>query len=283
MKSQIPSKRTGVILGTQRSGTTALGRALGAEQDIAYVGEIFHGIRGPQDEVNYQRYLTEPAANFFTFKESLVSKFPALVYPSPENQRTIWDLYTQNLFSLGEELLWVIDVKYNSLHHLNSVWQDPLDWPGLLGFLASEKTPVLHLVREDLFSQAVSTEIAVRTNRWHSFEPVARGEPLVFDPRKIEGTMRSQFRTQRHVRNLLRSYPQAIELRYEQALPAGQLSDAVCTAIRKLFNLDHPIAGITDLQKIINTPLAEWIANPEEIREHFSGNEFEKYIVKHLG
>jgi hypothetical protein len=70
--------RIAVVLGSQRSGTTAIGRLAGMRQGVAHVCEIFHAVRDPQGDPHFERYLMVSEANFYSFKERFLTRFPAL-------------------------------------------------------------------------------------------------------------------------------------------------------------------------------------------------------------
>ncbi len=280
--------RVAVIVATQRSGTTAIGRFLGRQPGTEYVGEIFHNVRGPHDDPNYERYLTVPEANFFTFKERLLTRFPALAYPSRANQSAIWHGYRKHLFSLGPETTWVIDVKYNSLHNLNAVWQDLFNAPLLVELLREENAPILHLVRDDLFAQAISALRANQLRTWHNVasNQTAEKQPteaaMTFEPQQVDRMMNRNMHLKQHFRYIFSTYPNIGTLAYEDAFVDGQVSDAARSMLADLFNGGTPLEGETDLQKRESGTLADRIANRDAMLKHFENSPHESMVSTHL-
>ena len=277
--------RIAVVLGSQRSGTTAIGRLAGAQEGVAHVGEIFHAVRGPQDDPDFERYLTVPEANFFSFKERFLTRFPALVYPSNVHQTRIWEAYRHHLFSLGSAKLWVIDVKYNSLHHLNPVWQALYAWPMLFTLLAKEKAPILHVVREDLFAQALSGLRADHFRHWHS-QAGGTDAPqgaIGVDPRELERRMNTSLHLKNHYANLLASYAPTARLTYEQAFAGGDLTAEARRAVAALYGLARPLSGAMPLEKVAKGSLSDQVSNAAAVLAHFKGGQHEAGVMKHLG
>lgn len=279
-------KRLLAIVGAQRSGTTVIGRLVGAQPGVRYVGEIFHMIRGPHDDIDFKRFQHVPEVNFFSYREALFARFPGLCYPSYQNQRAVWHSYVEFLFAFSPAQIWLIDIKYNSLHHLDSIWRDALDRPLIIDILGESGVPILHVTRRDLFAQAVSEARSHIVGRWHSSEGAAHGAasatPIPLDPAELERIMaRNQHMTE-HMREILRFYPRADELEYDEALGGEDLSPAARARIAELFELGPPLAGALDLRKMTPKKLDEMVPNGRAVRAYFAGTRFEEAVAKHL-
>ncbi|MGA0531692.1 hypothetical protein [Hansschlegelia sp. KR7-227] len=276
--------RIAVITANQRSGTTAIGRLLGAQPNVRYAGEIFHNVRGPHDDPDYKRFLTVPEANFFTFKQRFVERFPGLVHPTAVNQHAIWKAYCEHLGSLGPATLWVIDVKYNSWHHLDPVWRNPLIRPGLMELLSRQKAPILHILREDVFAQAVSAERANNLGRWHRQTGEGAGAsagPTRLDPAKLRRLMQLSTQLTRHYEGLLSYYGTTRTIHYESAFKDQDLTAAARASVADLFGLPAPLQGPLDLVKG-GGDLRGAISNTDEILAFFSGDQHEALVARHL-
>jgi hypothetical protein len=261
------------IVGMQRSGTTALGRAIGAKTGCICAGEIFHAVRGPEDDPDHEKFLTWPQANFFRFRESLLGPRPALSYPSVANQTEIWTRYVDHLRSLTDATLIIIDVKCNSVHHLNPVWQDALGQPALFKLLRAAGTPLIHMRRGNLLAQTISEIVANKQRRWHA----AVGEqitdqavaPQAFNAKLVKQALLAKRNNIRHFVALLSAYPRRLNLDYETTFDSlGQIQGAVKDQLSALFNRDMSDIQ-TDLRKIGTPNVADMIANPAEILAAF--------------
>lgn len=275
-------------MATQRSGTTAIGRLMGRQRDIRYAGEIFHNVRGPQDDHDFEKFMTLPEANFFSFKERLLVRSPALVYPSVQNQACIWSSYRDHLHSLAPEATWIIDVKYNSLHNLNPIWHDIFSQPLLIEILQGEHVPILHLVRNDIFAQAISAIRANQLEIWHQPSSQAADDQrsdegaLTFDPIVVEQMMTRNMHLQQHYGRLLSTYPNIRTLAYEDAFVDGRVSEAARSVLSELFAGNAPVEGETDLSKREGSGLASRIANKEAIVAHFERTPNAELVKRHL-
>jgi LPS sulfotransferase NodH len=281
----MPFKDLVAIIGNARSGTTAFGHAIAAATGATYLGEIFHAVRGPQDDAEYEKYLIQPWTNFFSFKESVVREFPALVYPSEENQRILWRLFLHRVRERAQTRKLIIDIKYNSLHHLNFVWQDPAGTPGQLKILRGDNVPIFHLVRNDLFAQAVSIQRAQLTGQWHF---VASGPPPEIDKIKIDPEAAARFMQisaagRQFVAASLRSYKPALEVVYENLFDdEGRLTQATRRRVGDVLGTELKQETELKLRKILSQPLDALISNKDEILTHFKGHRFENEVRMHF-
>jgi len=282
----ISGKRLVALVGAQRSGTTVIGRLAGAQPAARYAGEIFHAVRGPHDDIEYRKFQYIPEVNFFSYREILFARFPSLSYPSYQNQRAIWHCYVEFLFSFSPDQIWVIDIKYNSLHHLNPIWHNAVERPSVIDLLAEMQVPILHLIRGDLFAQAVSEARSHIIGRWHSSKAEAPTGPpaaaIPLDPAELEQIMvRNAYMTSR-MREILRFYPRCEELEYDEILGRGDLSMAARTRIAELFDLGPPLSGELDLRKMTPPTLNDIVPNRRGVLAYFAETPFEAAVVKHL-
>ena len=144
------SKLKAVICAAQRSGTTAFHSVL-RNNDYFCPGEVFHPGREQEDSFFY--YLKN--INNLNYLD-VVSK----------NQE-VWSDYLQYLNGLANSKDIILDIKYNSWHHFNSAWHQPVHPPRLLGLLPKE-TVVIHIIRRNIFAQVMSGEIAQKRGQFHS-------------------------------------------------------------------------------------------------------------------
>ena len=75
----------------------------------------------------------------------MLRKRPELSYPSRENQEFLFRTYLDHLGELEQAERLLVDIKYTSLHHLNTYWNLPSVRPGLVSIIRELKLPVVHL------------------------------------------------------------------------------------------------------------------------------------------
>jgi|HubBroStandDraft_2_1064218.scaffolds.fasta_scaffold10654_3 LPS sulfotransferase NodH len=275
-----------VIIGSQRSGTTAFGNALADALGAAYLGEIFHGVRGPRDDPDYERFLVQPWTNFFSFKEEAIKDFPAFAYPSRKNQEALWDLFLEKMRERAGTGRLVIDIKYNSLHHLNQIWQEPSNPPHIMKIFAAGKVPIFHIVRNDLFAQAVSIQRAQVTGVWHVSASKTPRETGAFkvDPRLAARFMQMTFANRRLVTNFLRRHAPVLEVVYEDTFTReGRFTQHACDLISDFLGVGIESPPEPKLRKILTQPLGASIANRDEVHAFFQNHRFEAEVKKWIG
>jgi LPS sulfotransferase NodH len=282
----MPSPGLIAIIGSPRSGTTAFGQALAQAVDAAYLGEIFHAVRGPQDDIDFERFLVVPWTNFFSFKEEVIKEFPAFIYPSRKNQDALWALFLERMRERAGKATLVIDIKYNSLDHMNHIWQEPSNPPHMLRILSAAKVPLFHIVRNDLFAQAVSIQRAQVTGLWHLSASKAPREAgaIKIDPRLAARFMQTTSANRRLVTNFLRPHKPVLELAYEDIFTDdGDLTSETRERIGSFLDLDMSFSPELKLQKIVTQPLGMLVANQDEVSAFFRGHRFEKEVRKWIG
>ncbi len=148
------SKRFGILLARQRSGTGALGTILDKHSQIKYLGEIFH----PNNVGSVN--------NFFTYKLEAIRKEPELVLPGRGMELLEGFLGWKD--GLIKNQFPIIDAKYSSLHHLCPPMLNPLERPGLLTHCIQNKLPIIHLTRNNYLHTYLSGRLAEANKVWHA-------------------------------------------------------------------------------------------------------------------
>jgi hypothetical protein len=111
-----------VLLARQRSGTNALMSVLETNPDIFCFDEVFRLDEGPRQDAVQQR------ANYFNFLKGYAGSDIARSFPD-RHEQVLTD-YLAHLRGLVDVSRIVVDVKYNSTHHLSGVWR-PIGEPTL--------------------------------------------------------------------------------------------------------------------------------------------------------
>src|SRR5690606_35143200 len=82
--------------------------------------------------------------NYFKFLEEYAAGDVTRIFPDRHAQ--VFADYLGHLAALAPKRLIVVDVKYNSTHHLAGVWR-PIAYPTFFDYIKSHQAAVLHLVR----------------------------------------------------------------------------------------------------------------------------------------
>jgi len=157
-----------IICAQQRSGTTAFQLYLEAAGFGTNFGEVFH-----QDN----SHITEEWVNisYHHFKANYIKENPTRVIPSKANQIELLEAYLLHLSTLSDKERFLIDIKYNSWHHFDSTWRDPISRPLLLNYCMSnalpivQKTNILHLKRE---KSRPSQKIQIKIDEYNLVERI---------------------------------------------------------------------------------------------------------------
>lgn len=268
-----------VITAFQRSGTTALGEQLGGDPGHAYWGEIFHPEGYRAAELSAKLRLRS-AANWFRFADD---HLPPEFKTGPQDETLrgrAWGRYDEHLRELGSGRRPVLDIKYNSWHHLEPVWSSIGERPFFFSLLAQRGAVFAHLVRANVLAQALSEVFAFESGLWHrNVGQTLDTEALRFsaDVEGLLARMRTSRRESELIRQWLRPFPHA-ELVYEQAFDdQGAISGGTRMALAELgISLEAGGRGPV-LGRIGQDPRA-WLANREEVVAALSETEFEDLI-----
>jgi LPS sulfotransferase NodH len=250
-----------VFIGQQRSGTTALQHTFETSKSIRNFGEVFQT----------SNVGLEAESNFFYFKQKHPS--PSLV-PTLESVREYFGSYIKYLSSLSDRPFYLMDIKYNSWLHFVPAWQGCAEEPFQLRLMKELKVPVVHIVRNDQFLQALSLEYAMETGVWHTYEESdAPHLPLRVNIRRLLRNMRLSRQRTKFFRSAGAGYARWTELSYEESFRGSvpQL-DYIRDQLRGLKIPEDFSAEI----EMIKTPLSipSLVSNKDEILEALVGTGF---------
>jgi LPS sulfotransferase NodH len=261
-----------VVVAQQRSGTTALRYTLARGRRCHDYGEVFHSQRG------------DDPFNYFNFRQAQTIKQPRLSFPSPRSQRWLWEQFLGHLRAGTSRRFVLVDIKYNSWHHLEPVWHYHGDRPALVDLVNDAGIPVLHIVRQNVFAQACSSKIAQHRGVWHVGGPtdLSTSEPaLRIDPRTLHRMIgRSHGQTKRF-RRWFEGHPRYAELTYEEMFVGDSLAPAAYAALSELLGEDLDEGQQVPIKKT-TTDLRALLANADEVRTYFSGTAFEAIVAESL-
>ncbi|GAL24222.1 sulfotransferase putative [Vibrio variabilis] len=250
------------LVARQRSGTGALGSILNQHPEVRYCGEIFHN--------NHSK-----AHNFFNFVAAEVKKenFDFLL---PGNADYKFEKYIEHLHSCFQDRVKVVDIKYNSFHHLNECWHGLTEAPNLIKLLKKHNIPIIHLTRRNTLKTYVSSQLAHKNSAWHtSVQSKAKVKTVELDPVL---TLRWLNHTQLEIsrmNSLLSNYPQVLEIEYQELFDEeGYLDSKVGSTIASILDVQDFKRTKPLIIKQAKSHLSSSILNLDEIKNKLTGTDF---------
>lgn len=191
---------TCLLVAQQRSGTGALGTVLDQHKDCKYFGEIFHN-----DAVD--KY-----PNFFHFMTSKLSVDNLHLQGDPEKK---FDLYIEHLRENETKNNFILDIKYNSLHHLHGFWQSINSEPRILNIARMRRLPIIHLARNNKLRMYISGKLAEKNKTWHARkEDRLSQNSLKINVEEAIRAINRLCEESRYMERLLENYDSVLHLEY---------------------------------------------------------------------
>ncbi len=261
------SRKFGLLIARQRSGTGALGTTLDRQPGIRYLGEVFHPANVGQP------------LNYFTWLRDMAAEDPNAVLP--DRGVEVLGRFLEKVVDPDAGLP-ILDVKYNSLHHIRSGFQAPNDVPKLIAICREAGTPIIHLRRRNQLEVFVSGLLADANKVWHARDVaqikiesvrVATGPLLRF---LASGVLQDQLMVR-----WLGARTRVLTVYYEEMFdPDGQVSQATATSLAGFLGLEPFTDRSVIFVKQNRRPLREAIENYDEVAEALSGSEFEWMLAE---
>lgn len=258
-----------VLLARQRSGTNALMSVLETNPEIFCFDEVFRLDEGPRRDPVQRR------ANYFAFLEEYAGGDIARTFPD-RHEQLLTD-YLAHLRRLVDANRIVVDVKYNSTHHLSGVWRTIAE-PTLFGMLKAREVAILHLTRRNYLRCLLSTMKA-----WESKQYYARTHQPVPD-RRITiladwalGLVAQWRDEDALVERAFAGYAHYKQVEYADLFPdaSGAMAAAPLEDLRAWFGVGPVFTNRASYAKQSSLPLAETVDNLEELAKTFRGTPFE--------
>jgi len=259
-----------IICAQQRSGTTLVVKALGETGKCTVYGEVFDP---------YYFHSKDKSA-FFDFKRDLLKEDLNLFFPSPKNQKTIFDKYFHSLKKNATKPYHVVDIKYDSWHHFNPVWHCSEQPPILLNWIMALNIPVIHIIRKNLLYQYISSIVAEKTGKYH-FKNNEKGleyyQRIKINPNHCKFMMHRVKRNIKKHQGWFHKYPYYYQIAYEDLTHNGvftnKLNNIVSTITKnEIIKLSDP-----PLKKGIKDPF-EYIENKEQLFRVLKESVFAGYL-----
>ncbi|MCA9215175.1 MAG: hypothetical protein KDB27_19035 [Planctomycetales bacterium] len=261
-----------VICAQQRSGTTVLQENLGQSPLVTNFSEVFHD----REEIS--------PVNYLLYRIELFRKHPELSFPTPENQQTLFERYLDYLDKRCSTPFYVMDIKYNSWHHFDPLWHGLFARPALIGIIRSLGSPIIHVIRRNVFQQHVSTRFAEQTQTWH-YQSKDDKQPeeiaIRLDPAQCQYGMEMSQRRTKQFRAWFHGHDKYTELVYEDMFEDGAFAESALNQINGLVGVDLQIPAQPRLKKVLKS-VSKVIENQDEILRHFEGTPFEHMVFSSL-
>ena len=229
------------IIATQRSGTNLLRSTLASTPLFTDLNEVFE---------------SRQQGVFWEFRKQMILSNPDLSMPSEEHQTEIFNRFFDHLSETDAPFA-LVDIKYNSTHHFNPVFQIPTRRPFVLKLLADYGIPVIHLERANLAANVISELVANELKVWvSSQENAIDGKQVKID---IENLL-YQIDRKRREAEMFRDWINGtsnldfIRIRYEGLVDGeGQFRRHMLERIQHFLKIDQPLEVAITTKKIVKS------------------------------
>jgi len=261
-----------VLLSRQRSGTNALRSVLRTHPEIYCFDEVF--------KLATQRDVDLPAkfGNYFSFLEQYCAGDIRRMFP--DRHADTFAAYLVHLRELTSKRRIVIDVKYNSTHHVTDVWREMAE-PTLLPLLKSQGIGVLHLTRRNLLRCLISNVKAWRSHRYH----IENGRPLPDVRLDLSGAwtlarLESWAAEDESIARAFDGYGFYKRIDYADIFPdaSGTLDERALADLAGWFAVPNAFTNRPTFTKLSSLPLDQTIENFDEVRATLRGTRFEECL-----
>lgn len=258
------------MLARQRSGTNALRELLGRHPDIFCMPEVFHAEPSPYAHL-------EVETNFFRF---LDGHRDGTIWRSTsfDVQERIFLDFLDHLRSLADKRYVLIDVKFNSTHHLDGPWRAVSAPPTLFRFMADHRTRTLTITRRNYLRWYVSWQKADATQAWTTLGDSRDDVGVEISVRDLLWNLAACRREDEMVEDALGSDHLARTWDYTELFPdrGGSVSPEVLGSIAEWLEVESAFPQTEpEYRKQSVRGLRETIANYDEVAAALTGTEFE--------
>lgn len=240
------------IFANQRSGTNLLRNAMVSTGDFTDLNEIFQP--------------NEPHI-YWSFYSNYISNNPECIVPTVENMNRIFDAFQEQCIEPVQSRYALIDVKYNSAHNLNCQFQSPSEAPYLFELIKKNECKVIHLIRENMFENYVSNQLANQTRQYCAFDGdeirseqiVLSADQTIMEIKKCEANIKkfTQFFVESNYKNFM-------EISYTELTRLNDSSDIYMkNKLKEFFQLSN-INNIEVRTRKIALPPSAVISNYKE-------------------
>jgi hypothetical protein len=259
-----------LMLARQRSGTNPLRDVLDSHPEIFCTPEVFHDRPSPDADL-------EVETNFFRFVEQHPKGRLTRAHDWDQKQELFRDFLVY-LRGFTDKRFVVIDVKYNSTHHLNASWKFISAEPTMFPFLRSDWVHVLNLTRRNFLRYHLSQSKADLTQRWTARADERHDDDrLWLDIADLLRTLELCRAENEIIDQSFESYGRYLSIDYADLFPVmGEpVADDALTRISGWLGVDPAFENDPTYRKQAVLGLRETIENYEEVEEALRGTVFE--------
>jgi hypothetical protein len=265
----MPHPEFTVLLARQRSGTNALLSILATHADIFCFDEVFR-----RDDL-IRPDPVQMRANYFAFLEEYARDDVTRMFPD-RHEQLLTD-YLTHLRRLTAKRLIVVDVKYNSTHHISGMWR-PIGEPTLFTQLKERQVAVLHLTRRNYLRCLLSHLKAWDSKRYYVFDGVPPPDVQVAVPAAWALSEMTRWRGEdASVTAAFDGYEHYRQIEYADLFPdaSGAMAPAALRQLREWFGVPDGFVNRAALAKQSSLSLVETIENIDDLRDVLRGTSFE--------
>lgn len=258
------------MIAKQRSGTRVFGHMLASHPSIAYCSEIFH--ENASSENGYFHFL----------KRQIEKDSQNLKYIYPDCRQDSFEDFLSSIGMKYNKDIFVLDIKYNQLHHLNDYWHLINNQPQIFKFIKKNNYPVIHLIRRNILKVFVSQLLASNHNIWHAKkENINRIQrtKIRLDPDKILNQIKNRKNEMNRISSFFKSYQNTLTIYYEDLFnDAQEFSKDTVETLSDFLQVDSSKFNLKPVYVKQTSLLSNVIENFEEIKESLRNTEFECFL-----
>lgn len=240
------------LIAQQRSGTNLLRQSLATTPWFIDRDEIFHN--------------RPDMGTYWTHRALMIAKDPLLSIPYKQHQNKLFNSYLEKFANSPDEFS-LIDVKYNSLHNLNCLWQNPSVRPHLFTFLSENQIPVIHLIRQDVLASYVSSLVANDLNIYVTrSDDFPEPKQWTVDTSELINYVRNVTNSVSRTRGWLSHLTRipSIELNFEELInDNGEICRDVLFRLETFLQIPDELSPHVLTKKFITRPYWQFIKNFE--------------------
>ncbi|MEM9298991.1 MAG: sulfotransferase [Bacteroidota bacterium] len=253
----------GVVVGTQRTGTTVLRSVLSTHPKLKTFGEVFLNRHSNMKE-SYYKYLQMRLTNDVK-----------LCVPSAENFGDLFKGYLEYLQDLSNEADCItFDCKYNFLQGALIPGEMGMQKrPFLLHLFRENEVKIIHLIRKDVLATYVSSLLSVKNQVWATSDLSRLKARSVEVPlENLVENLRSRVAEQEYFKALLPA-KMVKTIFYEDMIIDGVFSEDVMDVVAEHLGVENQFQLEPELKKIAPS-LQESIINFTQVKDLLKDTEF---------
>lgn len=266
-------KKLVILLSRQRSGTNALRSVLESHPKINCFFEI----------MSYAEKDLQRKESFISFAKNQCGDR----YDDPDNHLPIFQEFVHVLHSMHDKEITVIDLKYNSTHHVSAQWTELHERP-LFNWFQAANVPVIRLRRNNNLKFLLSNQIAFMRQKWHDTDDSGKPEALNVVVPDEHGDMEYLLHRLRSlqledgiINAVFRDYDHLCEITYSEMFPelGCALNQNVLQRVSEFLEVDCDFNPTPWSSKSVPRPLWEVITNWRQVTATLRGTEFEHFLA----